>query len=202
MIKRFVIALSMLLCLTAATALAADKSDWYDKSYNFKAIRSAMVYSMDFSDADGVNSDIEARELNEIYLDASQIPSYQMYSEKISAVGETTITITAELVDYKIEERLIPAHWETHTEKTKGRYKDRDGKWRYGDIETEVKEWVEDKYVDDSRVTIRFRAVDVSSGREIFVREEGRVHKDSTNRKGVFTRICKTFFSDFKKKMK
>ena len=202
MIKRFVIALSMLLCLTATTALAADKSDWYDKSYNFKGIRSAMVYSMDFSDADGVESDFVERELNDIYLDASQIPSYQMYSSKNSAVDNTTITINAELVDYKIEERLIPGHWETHTEKTKGRYKDRDGKWRYGDIETEVKEWVEDKYVDDSRVTIRFRAVDVSSGREIFVREEGRVHKDSTNRKGVFTRICKTFFSDFKKKMK
>ena len=201
MIQKIIGALLMLICLTA-TALAADKSDWYDKSYDFKSIRSAMVYSMEFGDADGVDSDIVGRELNEIYLDASQIPSYQMYSEKNSAVADTTIAITAELVDYNIEERLIPGHWETKKKTVKGRYKDKDGKWRYGDVETEVQEWVDDKYVNDSRVTIRFRAVDVESGKEIFLREESRLHNDSTNRKGVFTRICKTFFNDLKKKMK
>lgn len=201
MIRAMLSGLLLIVWLMASTVEAADKSDWVDKNYDFRSIQSALVHSMNFDRTSDVGSDIVERELNEIFIETASIPKYRLYyAEETTAT--TTIAITAELVDYKIETRVIPAHWETRYKETTGRYKDKDGKWREHKVQVPYQEYVPDKYVDDSRVTLRFRAVDAASGKEIFLREESRLHADSSNRKGVFTRICKTFFNDLKKKMK
>ena len=188
-----------MLILLTATALAADRSDWTDRNYNFRAIDSAYLPSLNCERA-GLDSDIVARELNEMYLKEARTPGFRMFFDGGGAVN-STITINVELVEYKIVERLIPAHWETRYKKEKMRYK-KDGKWHDGEIEVPYQEYVPDKYVNDSLVTMRFRVFDTSSGKEVFLRDESRLHSDSTNRKGVFGRICKTFFNDLKKKMK
>ncbi|MFA6850642.1 MAG: hypothetical protein WCS30_09850 [Selenomonadaceae bacterium] len=210
--------------------VSAEKTDWSDNTYNFKTIRSALIYDLDFSQVN-LSNDIIARKLADEYIKKSTKPTYITFSaeqldRKISLEqsidldtlkktdSEKATTLFAEnmshfvdiyvethLLSYKIGSYIVPAHTTWQNQTTTDHYTDSNGRTRDITHTYTIPVYVPDATVTTAVVRLRFDVFNAKTNKVIFSREEERVRDNSDDPYGVFSRMTDSFFSDLKNKM-
>lgn len=215
-----------LACFTLLTPPAeAAKSDWADKSYNFRNVKTALVCDINTSKVTLAN-DIVEKNLQELFQQKAdklriQHLTYDQASRKISlklfkdldelhksAPEEAEalfhanlsdlaeIYITADLLQYETGGYTVPAHTEWRNREETNTWTDKDGKQHTDTHTITYPEFVPDEYVSTVTVKVRFDAVDAKTGSTIFSREEDRTRTSEDNPHDVYGRIISSFFSD------
>ena len=114
----------------------------------------------------------------------------------------TDVYVKAKVVTYHIGSYVVPAHTEWRDREIEDTYRDDHGKeWtRTRHISEPID--VPDQTVYTGTVGIRFQVYDAKTDKEIFSREEERTRDSSTDLRGIYKRICESFYSEFRKKVK
>ena len=72
--------LTLLMLLALSAIAAAEKTDWYDKSYDFSKVKRALIYDVTLTDTAEFDSELLDRVLQEEYLKNAQRPKYEVVS--------------------------------------------------------------------------------------------------------------------------
>ena len=140
--------------------------------------------------------------MQEEYLkSASKSRNYQTINQDGNSNAD--VYVTAELLQWHDDFYIKPEYtsWE-RKEMTRTKHH-RDGKKTKEIYYITVPVVHPPERVNTSTVRIRFDVYDSSTGKQIFSRDEIRVRDHSTRgEKGIFGRICKSFFEDLDKKTK
>lgn len=204
---RFVILLCLLLLPTLPAS--AEKTDWFDKDYDFHTIRKVLVYDAVLTDKAEFESDLLEQTLQEDYLKNAMRPKYQVIRPDKSALLSpdnpqlaADAYIRCELLKWHDDSYVKPAYtsWETRQVRRTKRMPDGRKVDETYDITVPVHH--PEKTVYTSTVRLKFEVFDAKTGKRIMARDELRLRDDSHHgQKGIFGRICKSFFDDLGKKI-
>lgn len=203
--------LLLVLCLLLLPSLpaSAEKTDWYDKDYNFSQIKKAVVYDIELTDTSEFESDLLNQTLQENYLNNAQRPQYHLIRPDKAAVlspdnpnEAADVYIKCELLKWHNDSYIKEPYtsWETRTAT-------RTKKLPNGQKITENYSYTVPVYhpartVYTSTVRLKFEVFDAKTNKRIMARDELRLRDDSNHgEKGIFGRICKSFFDDLNKKI-
>ena len=204
------------LIILSSQIVSAEKTDWQDKNFNFKAVKKIVLLNLT-SDVDlrGYGSAIQYK-IQGDYLDKSKKTKCQVITEDMAknllSVGSRDEIkkninqiadgwIECKIKNWKDSYYIIPAHTEWEEKKMTRRHRRSDGS-----------SWEETYYITVP-VTYPPRRVDVSDiiasfelynsqGNPIFVREDVRSRESFQAQKDMFGRMCNSFFEDVGKKTK
>jgi hypothetical protein len=220
----------IVLFLFAMPIVSAEKTDWSDTDYNFKTIRTALIYDIDLSQAD-LSNDIITRNLTDEYMKKAVKPAYTVLSSEqlnrkisleqsidLDTLKKTDpekaamlftenlshfvdIYIETHLLSYKIGSYIVPAHTTWENQTATDHYTDSDGRTRDITHTYTIPVYVPDATVTTAIVRLRFDVINAKTNKVIFSREEERVRDNSDDPYGVFSRMTDSFFSDLKNKM-
>lgn len=213
----FAVFFSLIFFLTAQN-VHAEKTDWTDQNFNFKAVKKIVVFDIDSAvDLSRYGSAIQYKVSGD-YLDRAmkkskcQVITEAQARQMLGGVSREVLrqnigTIADAWVECKIKLwkdsfYIVPEHtvWE---EKRMTRTHS------YGDGST----WEETYYitvpvtypprrVDVSEIISSFEAFSAQTKQPIFVRDDSRDREDYQAQKDMFGRMCNSFFEDFGKKVK
>ena len=212
--------------------VSAEKTDWFDRGYNFHNIRTIIVFDATFSQNRGYDDSITLRNLQDSFIseanklrcnvitesEARRMLSYQIgvnldslaYSNPLEArrlimqnayrIADAWITGNVDNLDntYYIEpsRTVWESKRETHT------YYDRWGNRRQETRYIQVPVTYPPRRVDVSTLQVTLQVYDARNHNMIFARKDVRDREDYQAQKGMFGRICNSFFEDFAKKLR
>lgn len=220
--------LAMVLCLMMyCTAALAEKTDYKDRTYNFKNIRSLVLYDMDFSKVNIDNSIME-KNLQSTYeskaadsklniLDEEQVlrkislgtgQDMDLLAEKDNGAYEkmywqhmpdyADAYVMGEVLTYEPRYVHHDAYTTWETRTEHVRMKDSEGYWQTVEVSHEEPVYHPDYYTVEFDVVVEFHVYDSKTNKEIFSRRDVR-SRDDDEGKDMYARICGNFFSDFGK---
>ena len=203
--------LVMMLCLLLLTSppASAEKTDWVDKDYDFSKIQKAIVHDIVLTDKQEFESDLLEVTLQEDYQKNAQRPKYKVLTPAKAALlspedpkGAADIYITAELLKWHDDSYVKPAYTSWERQKATRTKKLPNGQKVEETYYVEVPVYHPPKTIYTSTVRIRFDVYDAKTDKRIMARDELRLRDDSyRGQKGIFGRICKSFFNDLNKKL-
>lgn len=193
--KGIILLATLCIMVTSFGTAEASKDEWFDKSYNYKAVQTVYLEELD---PNGKTENIaQTKNLQEIFKDAGEKGKYQT----------TTVKERADIVVKPVLERygITYVHYKAYTSwenksitKTE---KGKDGKTYQKTYTIPVEVHHPARDVETAAVKLTVHVYD-RNGEEIGIYSEERLHEESTNTKGVFGRISKAFFSSLNKKIK
>ena len=220
--------MAVVLCLLMyCTAAMAEKTDYKDKTYNFKNIKSLVLYDMDFSKVNIENSIME-KNLQSVYEQKSSdtklnVLSNEQILRKISlGTGQDMDILAAN--DKDAYDRMFREHMPEYadayvnanvvTYDTRSIYheaytswenrteyvkvKDSDGRWQTVEVTHTEPVYHPAYYTTVFDVVVDFHVYDSKTNKEIFARRDSRC-RNGYEGQDMYTRICGNFFSDFGK---
>ncbi len=220
--------LALVLCLMMyCTAAMAEKTDYKDRTYNFKNIKSLMLCDMDFSKVN-INNSIMEKNLQSVYEQKAADSKLNMLTgkqvlRKISlstgqdmdllaekdedAYGKLYWDHLPEYVDAYVVGEVVKynprsvyhADYTTWETRTEHvRIKDSNGYWQTVEVSHEEPVYHPAYYTTEFDVIVDFHVYDSKTDQEIFCRRDSRSREDDEG-KDMYARICGSFFSDFGK---
>lgn len=203
--------LLILLCLLMLSTppAFAEKTDWVDKDYDFSKVQKAIVHDIVLTDKQEFESDLLEVTLQEDYQKNAQRPKYKALTPAKAALlspedpkGAADIYITAELLKWHDDSYVKPAYTSWERQKATRTKKLPNGQKVEETYYVEVPVYHPPKTIYTSTVRIRFDVYDAKTDQRIMARDELRLRDDSyRGQKGIFGRICKSFFNDLNKKL-
>lgn len=209
----------MLTFLIFPQIVSAEKTDWSDKGYNFRQIKTIVVLNLR-NDADlsyvgravqmKVDSDYfeKSQKLKCTVLTEDQARKMLgMMNASISELKRNLPSIADAWIDgnirvWKDDSYVVPARTVWEDKKRTRKIRNRWGDW----VEETYYESVPVAYppyrVDVSVISSVFSVHDAATGKLIFVREDDRDREDQNAQKDMFGRMCNSFYEDFAKKIK
>lgn len=201
----------MALCLvfSAALPVSAEKTDWADSNYDFHKIQKALIYDIELSDTEEFESDLLEQTLQEEYLKNAMRPGYRVLDAQKAAllspenpVAAADVYIKAELLKWHDDSYEKPAYTSWETQRSTRTRKLPNGEKIEDTYYTTVPVYHPPQIIYTSTVRLRFEVFDSKTGQRVMARDELRLRDDSHHgQKGIFGRICKSFFNDLKKKI-
>ncbi|MBP3721673.1 MAG: hypothetical protein J6I62_00270 [Selenomonadaceae bacterium] len=200
--------------LTATLAFAfifnaanAEKTNWEDKTYNFKKAQKVIVYGFVNRDEKEFNDDVMLEVLKEEYW--KQAKNFKNYT-LIEGVGTPEVGkpvegadlyIVSDLLDWHDDQYTRPGYtsWETRRNTRKVRLPD--GSSYDEEYTTSVPVHHPPYTVYTSTVRMRFSVFDAKTGKRVLARDDNRDRDDKKAQKGMFGRIVHSFFEDFNDKL-
>lgn len=201
----------------------AEKTDWFDKSYNFRGIKKIVLFDVTSSVAVEGNEAVRFKIQGDYQDKASKKTKCEIITEdqarkllglstqdrytardiiknNISTIADAWIECNIGL--WKDSYYIVPARTVWEDRKMTRHHRRSDGT-----------SWDETYYitvpvtyppyrVDVSDLAVSFKVYGANNGSEIFVREDIRSRNDAVAQKNMFSRMCNSFFEDFKKKIK
>ena len=211
---------SFLVMLTALPQIvSAEKTDWTDKNYNFRRVRTVVIFDLDTDAVPGNVSNAIMRKVDGDYSSNSNklkcevltenqarrllnMPNASRNALKNNLNQIADLWIESKIVKWRSSYHIVPARTVWESQKRTRRVRDRWGYW----VEETYYENVPVTYppyrVDTSDIITDFEVYDTRSGRVVFSREDDRSRDDENAQKDMFGRMCNSFFSDFGKKIK
>ena len=190
--------LTLCLLVMLSMVASAEKTDWSDKNYDFSKIKTARIENIVLTDTEEFSSDLLSRVLEDDYMKNAARPKYEMVS------GDTAdIYVKAELLKWHDDFYIVPEHttWERQT--MKKTIKHSDGRREEKSYYVTVPVVHPPRRVNTSTVRLKFDVYDAKTNKLIMSRDELRLRDESTHgQKGIFGRICKSFFDDLGKKIR
>ena len=226
--KFFSLMLAATLLLMTAT-VSAEKTDWFDRAYNFRNIRTIIVFDAAFRPGADYGGSIEARNLQDTFAqnsrklkcnvlteaDARRELAYrlginfnamsyeqarQVVMQNAYQIADAWITGTVDNLGHSFY--IQPAHtvWEQRRETR--RYYDAWGNRREETYYVQVPVTYPPRRVDTTSIQMTLELHEARSGALIFARKDVRDREDYHAEKGMFGRITNSFFEDVGKKIR
>ena len=176
----------------------AEKTDWFDKDYNFKSVRKVAVMNLDknFNFGGGV---ARRQKILEEYADTTKkLKRDVVFSNDSSA----DIFVTFAIKNWSSDSYVIPERTVWEQKKFTRRRKNSHGDWFEDTYYETVPVTYPPRRVDVSKVSVSFEVYDNKTGKMIFARDDVRDREDKDAHEGMFKRICNSFFEDLGKKMR
>ena len=194
--KKFLGVVFALCCLLMPQIVSAEKTDWADKSFNFKAVRKIVLHNIQTETALGNVGKIQQQKMLSSYLDGAKKLKCEVVSD-----GEGDLIVECKITKWSNNFYIIPERtvWEQKTMYRTRR--DRDGNRYEEKYYVTVPVTYPPRRVDVSDLIVNFEVYD-AAGNLVFGREDNRTREDAEAQIGMFGRMCNSFFSDFGKKIK
>ena len=203
--------LLLALCLLFAAPLtaSAEKTNWVDNNYDFHKIQKALIYEIELTDTEEFESDLLEQTLQEDYWKNATRPKYRPLDAKKAAVLSpenpqlaADVYIKAELLKWHDDSYEKPGYTSWETKQSRRTKKLPNGEKVEETYDITVPVYHPPQTVYTSTVRLRFEVFDSKTGQKVMARDELRLRDSSHHgQKGIFGRICKSFFNDLKKKI-
>ena len=203
--------LLLALCLLFAAPLtaSAEKTNWVDNNYDFHKIQKALIYDIELTDTEEFESDLLEQTLQEDYWKNATRPKYRPLDAKKAAVLSpenpqlaADVYIKAELLKWHDDSYEKPGYTSWETKQSRRTKKLPNGEKIEETYDITVPVYHPPQTVYTSTVRLRFEVFDSKTGQKVMARDELRLRDSSHHgQKGIFGRICKSFFDDLNKKI-
>ena len=229
-IKKFFGAMLLLAMLALPQTVSAEKTDWYDRTFNFHNIRSIIVFDVTSSQSYG--DSIELRNLQDSFLQGSRklkcnvITEAQArrdigyrigrnldslaYSNPLEArriimqnaymIADAWIIANVDNVSNDYYIQPSRTVWESRRETRT--YRDRWGNRREETRYIQVPVTYPPRRVDVTSIQMTLEAHEARNGDLIFARKDVRDREDYQAQKGMLSRVSNSFFEDLVKKIR
>jgi len=228
LIRKIFGAMLLLTVLAVSMSASAEKTDWYDRSYNFRSIRTVIVLDPTF--APGVHYDaVELRNMQDKFLSdssklrcnviseaqARQMLSYQLgmnlngipFEQARHVVIQNAYRIADAWILGQIDNMantsyVEPARtvWEQKEERRT--YYDAWGNLHKERYYVQVPVTYPPRRVDVTAIQVTMQLYETRGGAVIFTRRDVRDREDYQAQGGMFGRISNSFFEDVGKRMR
>ena len=198
---------------------SAEKTDYVDKSYNFRNVKTVVILGLR-SDADLRDISTAAKmKIQDEYSKNSRKLKCQVLTEDqarrmLGITNMSTERLKGSLSDiadmwvecnikhWESSYYIVPARTVWEDRKRTRRYRNRWGDWEEDSYYESVPVTYPPYRVDTSEIISVFEAHDAATGKIVFVREDNRSRDDQDAQKDMFGRMCNSFFEDLAKKVK
>ena len=219
----------LLAMLAVSTNASAEKTDWYDRGFNFRAIRTVIVLDMTATPGIDYGGSIALRSMQETFLrDASklrcniiseaqarQMLSYQL-GMNLNAMSYEQARHVIIGNAYRIADAWIvgnidnlantyyvePARTVWEQKKETRTYYDAWGVRREESYYVQVPVTYPPRRVDTTSIQVSMEVHEARGGAPIFARKDVRDREDYQAQSGMFGRISNSFFEDVAKRMR
>ena len=229
LIKKFFGVMLLLTLLALPQRVFAEKTDWYDRNFNFHNLRTIIVFDPTATPGLYVNGVLDPRNMQQTFLDnarklrcniiteaeARNTLSYQLGINLNGMAFEQARHIIIDNA-YRIADGWVlgnidnlanntyvePAHTVWEQKKETRTYYDQWGNRREESYYIQVPVTYPPRRVDVSTIEMTLKLYESRRGAEIFSRRDVRDREDFQAQKGMFGRICNSFFEDVGKKIR
>lgn len=229
LIKKFFGVLLLLTLLSLPQSVFAEKTDWYDRNFNFRSIRTLIVFDPTVTPGVNTYGVIDPRNMQATFLDCSRklrcnviteaqardMISYQIGMNLNAMVFEQARHVIIQNA-YRIADGWVlgnvdiianntyvePARTVWEQKKETRSYYDAWGHRRDETYYVQVPVTYPPRRVDVSTIQMTLKVYESRSGMEIFSRLDVRDREDFQAQKGMYGRICNSFFEDVGKKIR
>ena len=229
LIRKIFGAMLLLAVLAVSTSVSAEKTDWYDRNYSFRSIRTVIILDPTF--VPGISYDLaELRSMQDKFLSdagrqlrcnvineaqARQMLSYQLgmnlngipFEQARHVIIDNAYRIADAWVLCQIDNMantsyVEPARtvWEQKEERRT--YYDAWGNRREESYYVQVPVTYPPRRVDVTSIQATLQLYDSRSGAVVFTRRDVRDREDFQAQGGMFGRISNSFFEDVGKRMR
>lgn len=229
MLIRKIFGAILLLAIVLPQAVSAEKTDWYDRNFYFRNLRTVIVLDMTVTPGIDPGGSIALRNMQETFLSDSSklrcniISEAQARQQLSYQLGMNLNAMPYEqarhvIIDnaYRIADGWIlgnvdnlantyyvePARtvWEQKQETRT--YYDAWGNRREESYYVQVPVTYPPRRVDTTSIQVTMQVYDARSGAMVFARKDVRDRDDFQAQKGMFGRISNSFFEDLAKRMR
>ena len=228
-IKKFFGLMLAAMLLVLPQTVSAEKTDWFDRSYNFRNIRTVIVFDTAFRPGTDYGGSIEARNLQDSFAQNSSklkcnvlteaearrelayrlginfnMMSYeqsrQVIMQNAYQIADAWVTGVVDNLDHSYYVQPARTVWEQRRETRK--YYDRWGNRREETYYVQVPVTYPPRRVDTTSIQMTLEMYEARNGALIFARKDVRDREDYHAEKGMFGRIANSFFEDVGKKIR
>ncbi len=228
-IKKFFGLMLAAMLLVLPQTVSAEKTDWFDRSYNFHGIRTVIVFDAAFRPGTDYGGSIEARNLQDSFAQNSSklkcnvlteaearrelayrlginfnMMSYeqsrQVIMQNAYQIADAWVTGVVDNLDHSYYVQPARTVWEQRRETRK--YYDRWGNRREETYYVQVPVTYPPRRVDTTSIQMTLEMYEARNGALIFARKDVRDREDYHAEKGMFGRIANSFFEDVGKKIR
>ena len=233
MIKKFFGVLLLLAIMSLSQSAFAEKTDWFDRNFYFRNIRTVIVFDVTASRGADYGGAVDLRNMQDTFVqnarknlrcnvmtesDARRALGYElgMDLESLAYSNPQRARKIVEENSYRIADAGVFANvdtWENNSyvkpgytvwesKKETYRYYDRHGNRREEVRYVQVPVTYPPRRVDVSTVQVTMQVYEARQMQMVFARKDVRDREDYQAQRGMFGRICNSFFEDFGKKMR
>lgn len=178
----------------------AEKSDWSDKDYNFKAVKKVFLT--------GVESDVNLSDKGNVFkqrLISDYVSSAKKLKCEVVTEGnsqDADLRVVCRIKNWADSYYIEPEHTVWEEKRRTRKKKNSNGEWAEETYYVTVPVTYPPRRVDVSDISVSFEVYDTRTGKMVFGRDDVRNRKDARAQQGMFGRICNSFFEDLGKKIK
>lgn len=225
-IKKFFGVLLLLVMIAVPQSVSAEKTDWFDRSYNFHNIRSVILFDVTFSSGLDYGGSVALLKMQDTYLDkarklkcniiteaqARQTIGYQLsmdldslarynpnQARQIIMQNAYRIAdgwVTANADNWEDSSYVIPARTVWEQKRESRTYYDAWGNRREETFYVQVPVTYPPRRVYVSSIQMTLQLYEARTGSLIFARKDVRDREDYQAQDGMFGRIVNSFFED------
>lgn len=223
----------LLAIMTLPQNVSAEKTDWFDRNFYFRNIRTVIVFDVTASRNADYGGSIALRNMQDTFVEnarknlrcnviteaeARRSLGYQLnmdlesiaysnpqYARKIVEENAYRIADAGAFANVDAWENnyyIQPAHTEWEQKRETYKYYDHHGRRHEETRYIQVPVTYPPRRVDISTVKVSLQVYDARRNQLIFARKDVRDREDYNAQKGMFGRICNSFFEDFGKKIR
>lgn len=196
--------------------VSAEKTDWSDKSYNFKNLRRIVLFDLNSQINLSGESTAALYKIQNDYYDKAKktrctiiteeqarkmlgVSNRDAIQKNISAIADGWIQCN--IKNWNSTYYIVPARTVWESRRMTRTHRRSDGSSWEEVYYVQVPVTYPPHRVDVSNLTASFELYGVN-GNAIFVREDDRSREDANAQKDMFGRMCNSFFEDVGKKVK
>ena len=217
-LKKFFATFFLLTFFFATQNVHAEKTDWLDQSFNFKAVKKIVVFDLDSAvNLSSYGSAVQHKVSGDYLERATKKSKCQVITEgqarqmlggvSREVLKENIGNIADAWVECKIKVwndsyYIVPEHTVWEQKKMTRTHRRSDGSSWEETYYITVPVTYPPRRVDVSDISASFSAFSAKTGNEIFVRDDVRQRESAQAQKDMFGRMCNSFFEDFGKKVR
>ena len=230
--KKIFGAIILLAMFALPQIVSAEKTDWYDRHFDFRDIKTLIVFDMTVNPGLDYGDEIELRNLQDTFVQnagkmrckiiteaqARQMIGWQI-GTNLDAIFYSNPVQARHLImknAYRIADGWVignvdaiandtyiePERTVWETREEKHTYRDRRGHRREETRHVQVPVTYPPRRVDRSTIQVSMQVFEARGGAVIFARKDVRDRNDYRAQKGMFGRITRSFFEDVGKKIR
>ena len=232
-LKKFFGVILLMAIISLPQVVSAEKTDWFDRNFNFRNIRTVIVFDLTTNHANDYGGSIALRNMQDTFIQNAQKNlrcnviteaqarrelAYQLGMDLESLSYSNPLQARKIIVDnaYRIADAGIFGNvdaWENNyyiepertvweSKRESYTYYDRHGRRHEETRYIQVPVTYPPRRVDVSTIQMTLQVYEARRGEMIFARKDVRDRQDYQAQKGMFGRICNSFFEDFNKKIR
>lgn len=197
--------------------VSAEKTDWQDNSFNFKAVKRIVLFNVtsavDLNSYGGaVQYKIQGDYIDKAKKSRCMIITEEQAKQMLGVTGRDAIKqnissiadawVECKIKNWKDSYYVIPARTVWEDKKMTRKHRNSDGSTWEETYYITVPVTYPPRRVDVSDITVTFEVFSAITRNPIFVRDDVRSREDAQAQKNMFGRMCNSFFEDFGKKVK